>query len=97
MKTVSIDEAVALLGKAGYDDAQKDKGRSWFDNDRYVLIFENHDLGHPALGHMFAMPWDDGEDIPPHGPDNPAVGLGWRYITAYVVEPEPSAIVEVPL
>lgn len=94
MKTVPLNEALDLLGKEGYDDNQKDRVRSWHDADRYVLVFENHDLGHRACGHKFAMPWDDGETIPPHGPDHPSIGMGWRYVTAYVVEPEPSSIVE---
>jgi hypothetical protein len=92
MKTIDIDEANHLLRVAGYDDDQLAKVHSWHDAARYVLIFQNQDLGHSALGHMFAMPWDDQATIPPHGPDHPSIGFGWRYVTEYVVEPVPAVV-----
>jgi len=87
--TTTIDNALDVMKDSGYDDDQLAKIQSWHDNDRTVLVFENADLGHPALGHKIAMPWDEG-DIPTHGPDHPSVGFGWRYVTHLVVEPAPA-------
>lgn len=92
--TITIETAVAELRKAGYDADQIDKLVAFHNNDRRILIFRNEDLGHPALGHIFAMPYD-GDDIPDHGPDTAATGLGWRYLTAFVIEPTPSPVQEV--
>lgn len=92
--TIKIDQALQIMREAGYDDSSLDKLRSFHEADRTVLIFENQDMGHPALGHRFAMPWDE-EEIPPHGPDTEATGLGWRYLTKFIVRPEPNPIQEV--
>lgn len=93
----TIDEILAIMKTAGYDDDQLAKMRSWHDAGRYVLVFENHDLSHYACGHKMAMPWDgsEGATLPPHGPDHPSVGMGWRYLTTFVALPDLSSIVEV--
>lgn len=93
-KFKTIHEILAIMKAEGYDDEQLVKVYSWYDAGRTVLVFENHDLGHYALGHKIAMPWDDAE-LPPHGPDHPNIGMGWRYITAYAARPEPETIVDV--
>jgi hypothetical protein len=92
MDTITIDEAVAIMAAHKYDDDQKAKLRTFHTDGRRVLIFENHDFGHPALGHVIAMSWSAEGDVPPHGPDHPSIGMGWRYVTSYVVEPKPVVV-----
>lgn len=89
---ITIDEAVDIMASQHYDDDQKAKLRSFHENGRRVLIFQNEDLGHRAIGHVIAMPLDADKEIPLHGPDHPSIGLGWRYLTRYVVEPPSSSI-----
>lgn len=65
-----------------------EKITAWFVKDPEVqaLVFKNHDLGHPELGHLVFIPWwkSDGDlpvTIGGRLPDNWAPsGIGWRYI-----------------
>jgi hypothetical protein len=93
--TITIAKATEIMREASYDDSQLARLTSWHENGRIILIFENHDLDHSDCGHKFAMPWDDAEKLPPHGPDHPSIGLGWRYLTTYVVYPAEKTVKEV--
>lgn len=51
-------------------------GGNWY-------AYQNHDLGHPEAGRIAFLKY--GEDCgcatpPPHYPDTPEIGLGWRYL-----------------
>lgn len=94
---VSWDYGTALMVERGYTPSDF-LGRfvQWIDRGDVVLIFENADLGHPDLGDVMAMPWtetarpdmpSDGP-LPPHAPDS-SRGLGWRYVTKYVIRSRP--------
>lgn len=58
----------------------------WMDDpDAWIGIFENHDLGHPAIGRKFAMAFSmkDFESATvgrTRAPDTDDAGFGWRYI-----------------
>jgi hypothetical protein len=68
------------------------KWNEWLRRGDVILIFENQDMGNEALGHVVTMPWTEGDQtaggdgpFPQNAPDNPALGLGWRYRTIYVI------------
>lgn len=88
-KELTVEEGVALLVERGYEE-ELIRGRFelWLGRGDVALIFQNNDMGHPELGHVFTMPWAAEDPLPPHGPDNPSTGLGWRYTTDFVVRPE---------
>lgn len=54
--------------------------------DTWVGVFENHDLGHPNVGHCFAIPFrlsdgsfEQAEIGKTRAPDT-SLYIGWRYI-----------------
>lgn len=67
------------------DMAAKETVARWLHGHTTVGVFQNKDLGHIEIGRKVAMPFDSddfqkakiGET---RCPDNPTIGLGWRYI-----------------
>jgi hypothetical protein len=64
------------------------KMKEWVsDEDTWVGVFENHDLGHHAIGQRCVFPFalsdgsmDKAEVGKTRAPDGKTIGLGWRYI-----------------
>ena len=86
VKEITVNEAVDIMVERGYEPEQLAPFTPWHENGRTIIIFQNQDLGHPQLGHVFAMPWDEPE-LPRQGPDTAQTGLGWRYTPEWVVRP----------
>lgn len=65
--------------------------KEWLvDGDTWIGVFENHDLGHPAMGRRCAFPFSlsdgsyEGSEIgKTRAPDGKTIGLGWRYILVW--------------
>jgi hypothetical protein len=67
------------------DMQAKETVARWLNIGTTVGVFQNKDLGHPDIGRKVAMPFDydefqTAEIGTTRCPDNPTVGLGWRYI-----------------
>jgi hypothetical protein len=66
-------------------DAQPTVTRWFEDPDTIVGVFENKDMSHPWLGHRVAFAFHQHQEQQlavgqTRAPDNPAIGLGWRYV-----------------
>lgn len=84
---VTFAQGRKLMVDGGFDVEQfEDKWTQWLERGDDILIFENNDLGHPELGRRLTMPWASADPLPPHGPDNPSIGFGWRYTTDYIIK-----------
>lgn len=89
--TITLEEGIAIMAEREYPvDMITQKFTEWVQRGDVVLIFQNVDLSHPDIGQTVAMPWTPDVDgpIPAHGPDSSATGMGWRYITKYIIDPE---------
>lgn len=89
-KTITFTEGLAIMVERGYDqDHIEERWRLWLGRGDHALIFVNNDLSHPGIGHAITMPWAAEDPEPPHAPDHPAIGLGWRYTTDYRINTMP--------
>lgn len=66
-------------------DVQRHMMEGWVRAGYWIGVFENRDLGHPAIGQRCAFPF--GEELfeaavvdKTRAPDGRHIGLGWRYI-----------------
>lgn len=92
-EVISFQRGVARMEESGYREVDfVPKWNEWIDRGDVVLIFENQDLSSSSVGHVATMPWTEGEKtaggdgpLPWNAPDNTALGLGWRYRTAYII------------
>ncbi len=55
------------------------------DGQSWIGVFENHDLGHPLVGHRVSFQFDLAQLTSAvigqtRGPDHKEYGLGWRYL-----------------
>lgn len=92
-KTITLDEGVEIMTKDGYYAPLEftPQWSHWLGRGDIILIFTNQDLGHGALGHVLTMPWYSNLEehpLPPHAPDHPAIGLGWRYLPTHIITKE---------
>jgi hypothetical protein len=57
---------------------------------KMILVYENHDLGHPEMGHTIAVTWYE-DELPPVDKscpyELPAGLMHWRYYPKAVVRP----------
>lgn len=96
-----------LISEKGYTGKQPipvgvpgaiDKFRAWIERGDLVLVFQNHDLGHPELGHLIFMPTDKlnarGAGLPEDWwrtrlgnrmPDTSS-RIGWRYLLVAITD-----------
>ena len=92
VEELTFDAGRALMIERGYDVVDfVDRWRDWLVRGDIVIIFENSDLGHYDIGNVTTMPWYSdlaAHPLPRHMPDHTSVGLGWRYITRYIVREE---------
>lgn len=91
-QTITIDEGVTIMVDGGYPPGMfTPQWSHWLNRGDVILIFTNQDLSHPEVGHVITMPWyGDLEEhpLPPHAPDHPAIGLGWRYTLTHTITKE---------
>lgn len=67
------------------------------DNETWIGVFENRDLGHPHIGRRVALAFDESQwdhAIPGKttSPDHVDIGLGWRYVLVSKCETAHSAV-----
>jgi hypothetical protein len=66
----------------------RERGGEWF-------AYQNHDLGHPDIGHLSFLQCGEGRTFvtpPERRPDFPGGSLGWRYLLAGKVDLETGEI-----
>lgn len=81
-----------LLAEREYDQASVNIIHGWFDRGDGAAVYENHDLGHPDLGHHQIVSYGSAaaqletDDPPDRLPD---IGrINWRYLLIGKYRPE---------
>ena len=94
----TVDQAATKLGDE--DGSLRAKLVAHLSNGKGIVVFENHDLGHPSLGHALAFTYgtpeaqfEGGVDtLPEFCPDGLAKeitgGINYRYVRVAVVPPQ---------
>lgn len=99
--TWTLDQAV---DKVGDDETHvvRNSLQAYLDAGKGVAVYENHDLGHPFLGHAVAFTYGtpEAQFEPEKFPDGPPTqcpdglmkhitgGINWRYQLVGVVPPK---------
>jgi hypothetical protein len=97
-ETWTVEQAADKVGEG--DATVRAALESKIADGKGLAIYENHDLGHPMLGHAMAFTYgaltaqfEGGVDsLPEHCPDGLAKhitgGINWRYVLVAVVPPK---------
>lgn len=87
IQTITTDELVALVDDEILDQAKAAFAR-WAARGDGVAVYENHDLGHPGLGHRQFLSYGSDEaqlvGVPPVNLPDIGSSINWRYILTAV-------------
>lgn len=73
------------------------KVEGWLEGPKdWIGGFENSDLGHPDIGRRILVPFDIPQEMAEIGksraPDNPEIGLGWRWVLGLITKDVDEAV-----
>lgn len=110
MKVYTRDELIALLKEQEFNGAHLAVMNRWLDRGDGIAVYQNHDLGHPWLGHVIPVSFGspraqlevaDAGDLPDRLPDGLARevtgGVNWRYTLEGTYRGEPIGLAEAGL
>jgi hypothetical protein len=101
--TFTADDLLGFLAIDHMDEDDADalisrdlrKMNSWLERGDGLAVYENHDLGHPALGHKVYLSFGspaaqiESDDLPQFCPVNLPHGLmAWRYVLVGTLQGE---------
>ena len=98
--TWTVEQAVDKIGDSPEVRASLDRHLA---AGKGIAVYENHDLGHPRLGHAMAFTYGtpeaqfegDAESLPQFCPDGLAKeitgGINYRYVLVAIVPPKSGA------